>query len=153
MEKDFFGRESFCFPISYYLCDMKTAKMTFCMTAAVFLLQFMSISCTRSDSERVRLAAEKDYEYLKEGRYEDFVSEIAYADSMSEDYRAQMVDLVQEYAETLNRQHGGFSAIAATNDTIIGDQAHVFLQVTFADSTSEEVGLPMVRVDKEWKMQ
>ncbi len=126
--------------------------MTFYMTVAALLTMVMTLSCS-TDSERVRRAAEKDYEYLKKGKYERFVGEIAYVDSMSEDYRSQMVDLVHEYTESLNRQHGGFADITATSDTIFGDQAHVFLQITFADSTSEEMGVPMVRVGDEWKMQ
>ena len=110
-------------------------------------------ACSGDDHSRARRAAEKSYEYLQKGKYEKFVGEIAYADSMSEDYRAQMVDLVHEYAASLQQAHGAFSEITAVGDTIVGDQAHVYLQITFTDSTSEEIGVPMVKVGKKWKMQ
>lgn len=129
---------------------------SFVVRSSSFVLLFFLLlltACSGDDHSRVRRAAEKDYEYLQKGKYEKFVAEIAYADSMPEDYRAQMVDLVHEYAEQLNRQHGGMTDIAAVNDTILGDLAHVYLQITFTDSTSEEVGVPMVKVGKKWKMQ
>ncbi|MBR0272630.1 MAG: DUF4878 domain-containing protein [Bacteroidaceae bacterium] len=113
----------------------------------------LTIACSGDDHSRARRAAEKSYEYLQKGKYEKFVGEIAYADSMSDDYRAQMVDLVHEYAATLQQHHGAFTGITAVNDTIVGEQAHVYLQITFADSTSEEIGVPMVKVGKKWKMQ
>lgn len=105
------------------------------------------------DDRRVRRAAEKCYEYLQKGKYEKFVGEIAYADSMSEDYREQMVDLLRDYAASETQRHGKLSDVKVTGDTIIGNQAHVYLQVVYADSTSEEIGLPMVKVGKKWKMQ
>ena len=119
----------------------------------VLVILLMTIACSGDDHSRARRAAEKSYEYLQKGKYEQFVGEIAYADSMSDDYRAQMVDLVHEYSAMLQRQHGDMTEVTAVGDTIIGEQAHVYLQITFADSTSEEVGVPMVKVGKKWKMQ
>ncbi len=131
---------------------MKSAKMTLFMVCVTLMALIVTASCS-TDQARLRRAAEKDYGYLQKGKYEKFVGEIAYADSMSEDYRAQMVDLVHEYAAALQQRHGAFTDIEAIGDTIDGDQAHVYLLLTFADSTSEEVGVPMVRVGEKWKMQ
>lgn len=119
----------------------------------IVLLAMMVLSCAGDDHRRVRKAAVRSYEYLQKGKYEKFVSEIAYADSMSEDYRAQMVDLVKEFAASQEMQHGKLVRVEATNDTIVDAMAHVFLQLSYADSTSEEVGVPMVKVGKRWKMQ
>ena len=105
------------------------------------------------EQRRVRRAAERCYEYLQKGKYEKFVGQIAYADSMSDDYRTQMVDLIKEYAAAEEQRHGKLKDVCVTGDTIIGEQAHVYLQVTYADSTSEEIGVPMVKVGKKWKMQ
>ena len=128
---------------------MKKRAIAYMMLAVMMAV----IASCSTDRERLRRAAEKSYEYLQKGKYEKFVGEIAYADSMSDDYRAQMIDLVHEYAAALQERHGGLTDITAVGDTIVGDQAHVYLQVTFADSTSEAVGVPMVRVGKKWKMQ
>ena len=119
----------------------------------VVIAGVMSCSDLSREQRRVRKAAEKCYEYLKNEKYDKFVDEIAYADSMSEDYREQMVDLLRDYAASETQRHGKLSDVKVTGDTIIGNQAHVYLQVVYADSTSEEIGLPMVKVGKKWKMQ
>lgn len=120
---------------------------------AMLLALVVACSDLSREQRRLRHAAERDYELLMKGKYEKFVHEIAYSDSMSEDYRAQMTDLLLEHASTLEQQHGRMTTVKAVNDIISDDQAHVFLQVCFADSTCEEIGLPMVKVGKKWKMQ
>ena len=119
----------------------------------ILLALAMMTSCSGDDHHRVRDAAEKSYRYLQKGKYEKFVGEIAYADSMSEDYRVQMIDLIKEYAVSQEMQHGKLVKVEATDDTIMDALAHVYLQISYADNTSEEVGVPMVRVDGDWKMQ
>lgn len=106
-----------------------------------------------AEQRSVRCAAEKCYSLLADQRYEKFVEEISYADQMSPEYRSQMVDLVHEHVATEHSRHGRMLSAKAVGDTIDGDMAQVFLQLVFADHTTEEVGLPMVKVDDEWKMQ
>ena len=98
-------------------------------------------------------AAEGYYAHLVEGRYEEFLNGIAYADSMTDTYRAQMVDLLIEYAEREREQHGGIVSARALTDTVSGDAATVFMEVLFADSVREEISLPMVLCDGTWKMK
>ena len=119
----------------------------------IIIVAAMMMSCSGDDHSRVRDAAEKCYKYLQKGKYEKFVDEIAYADSMSEDYRIQMVDLIKEYAASEENRHGKLIKVEATGDTIMDALAHVYLQISYADNTSEEVGVPMVKVDGDWKMQ
>lgn len=128
-------------------------NMLFFAFTIVMLTVVVACSKLTREQRRVRRAAEKSYAYLQEGKYERFVGALAYADSMSDDYRAQMVDLVKAFAAKEEKLHGKLLSATVTGDTIIGEQAHVYLQVTYADSTSEEIGLPMVKVGKKWKMQ
>jgi len=123
--------------------------------AFVIILSGVLTACSdiSRDQRRVRKAAERCYDYLQEGKFEKFVGEIAYADSMSDDYRDQMIDLVHEFAASEEKRHGELINVEAVGDTIIGSMAHVYLQIHYADSTSEEIGLPMVKVDGKWKMQ
>lgn len=118
----------------------------------IFLFASCSSGLSR-EQRRVRKAAVKCYEMLQDGKYDKFVGQIAYADSMSEDYRSQMIDLVHEYAASLKEKHGKITQIHATNDVIQDNQAHVFLQLGFTDSTVEEIGVPMVKVGRKWRMQ
>lgn len=105
------------------------------------------------EQRAVRKSAEECYSLLQREKYDAFVDRIAYADQMSEDYRTQMTDLIHEHAESLRQAHGGIVSAKVIGDTIMGTQAHVFIQLSFADNTSEEVGLPMVKVEDEWLMQ
>jgi hypothetical protein len=72
---------------------------------------------------------------------------------MSPEYRSQMQDLIHEAAERDRRAHGDLISAEAIGDTIQDEHAHIYLQLTYADSTSEEVGLPMICIDGDWKMQ
>ncbi len=105
------------------------------------------------EERRVRKAAERCYASLADGRAEKFVKRIAYADSMSEGYRQEMIDLVSEHVHHLKLQHGNLQSIKAVGQVVEDEQAQVYLQLAFADSTCEEVGVPMVKVNGKWLMQ
>ena len=132
-----------------------TDKMTLKgLLAAIALVAIAGCSSELSrEQRRVRRAAEQCYEYLQKGKYEKFVAEIAYADQMSPEYRAQMVDLVHEHMAANVARHGKLLSATAIGDTLTGSTAQVFMQVTYADSCSEEIGVPMVLVEDEWRMQ
>ena len=128
------------------------------MKNAIFLcLAFLGlslwVSCGKDGQSAASRAAETYYGYLVEGKYEDYVRGIAYSDSMTDDYRSQMVDLVSQYAAREKALRGGLVSAKALGDTVSGDVASVFLEVVFGDSTREEIALPMVLCGEEWKMQ
>jgi len=102
---------------------------------------------------RARRAAERCYEYLQDKKFNRFVGEIAYAEQMSPEYRQQMEDLIEENTIRNIEEHGKLLSAEAVGDSITGDLAHIYLQLTYADSTSEEVGLPMICIEGDWKMQ
>ena len=54
-----------------------------------FLGLSLWVSCGKSDKSEVSRAAETYYNYLIEGKYEDYIHSIAYSDSMTESYRSQ----------------------------------------------------------------
>ena len=76
---------------------------------------------------------------------------MANGDDMPPLYRQQMENLVAQYAASLG-ERGGMVKAVATHDSIIDSLAYVFLDVTFADSTTERMRVRMVRKGKEWKM-
>ena len=73
-----------------------------------FLGLSLWVSCGKSDKSEVSRAAETYYNYLIEGKYEDYIHSIAYSDSMTESYRSQMVDLVAQYASREKERRVGF---------------------------------------------
>ena len=113
----------------------------------------LCMSCRKDGKSKISRAAETYYGYLIEGKYADYVGAIAYSDSMTEEYRSQMVDLVAQYAARERESRGGLVAAKALDDTVSGDVGSVFIEVLFGDSTREEVSLPMVRCGEVWKMQ
>lgn len=128
------------------------------MRKPIFLLAVLFgvsvwVSCGDGEGEKADQAALTYYNHLIEGRYAEYVSAIAYSDSMTESYRNQMVDLTAQYAAREKELRGGLVAVCVLGDTIAGDVANVFLEVTFGDSTREEIALPMVKCGGVWKMQ
>lgn len=117
------------------------------------LIAFLGTSCGKDDKSEVSRAAEAYYSLLIRGEYEAYVDGIAYADSMTESYRSQMVDLLAQYAARERALRGGLVSAHAVGDTVSGDVASVFLEVVYGDSTREEVSLPMVKCGERWKMQ
>ena len=116
----------------------------------VFLASCISCSGWKREADR---AAEKYYTYLIEERYEDFVAGIACADSFPEFYRSQMVDVIRNYVYRERELHGGLMSVEAVDCKVKGNVANAFLELLFADSVKEEISVPMVYCDDEWKMQ
>lgn len=119
---------------------------------ALFLGIAVWMSCGNGTDEAGR-AAETYYNYLIEGKYDAYVAGIAYSDSMTDDYREQMVDLVAQYMAREKEQRRGLVSAKALRDSVFQGMANVFLEVTYGDSTREEISLPMVKCGDDWKMQ
>lgn len=136
---------------------MKTAiKRQFTALLAAALLLFLPASCHHGenpDHARSREAAEKAYQLLINGKYDDYVQQIYYADSLTDTYRQQLTERMAEYMHNEEEHRGGLIGAVATYDTLMGDQAHVFLELTFGDGSMHEVGVPMVKVNGKWRLQ
>ena len=79
------------------------------------------------------IAAKGYYDMLLEGRYDEFVEGQNMPHRIPEGYRQQLV----------------LDAKADTAHHI----ADVYLSVTYGDSTKEQIVVPMVEVEKKWKMR
>ncbi len=114
---------------------------------------FCTAACGGPSYEEPRSAAEAYYGHLVKGDYAKFVDGMAHRDSMTEAYHSQLVDLAAHFAAREKESRGGLQAVRSVSDTVAGDVALVFLEFSYADSTREEVMVPMVRCGKVWKMQ
>lgn len=116
------------------------------------------LACHREPSrgevshECVRRMAQEYYTCLAEGRYQDYVAAMAQADSMPPQLRSQLQDAVAQLGARIRSQRGGIISATAVSDSLGETCAHVFLQVLFADSTTEQVGLPLVLQDGCWRI-
>ena len=117
---------------------------------------FFVVACSRKgDSlthDSARQAAERYFTMLLDGRYEEYVNGLVDTDTMPDDMRSQMVDLMAQFMkqQSLNR---GLLSVTATSDTIQDSTAYVFLDVLYGDSVSEQVGMPLRFVGDRWRME
>lgn len=130
------------------------AKASTWWLAVVAGCMLVCAACRHEESDHavVQAAAQQYYGLLLAGDYEGFVSATAGTDSLPASYRAQMVDMVAQHMAAL-QDKGGMVRAVATRDSLLDSVAYVFLDVTFGDSTVEQVGLKMVREGGRWKMR
>ena len=104
--------------------------------------------------ERVRQVAEQYFANLVDGKYEEYVEGMVDVDSMPDQYRSQLVDMVAQFAVMQKSNHGGFAFAKAMADSLPDSiHAHVFLDIHFADSTVERIGMPLRYQHGRWKME
>ena len=88
-------------------------------------------------------------------RAETFLKGWVSANSLSEEHRQQLLTLYRQHVQQVNRLHGGVNRIdfSRTEPDTALNVMQVFLKMTYTDNTQEEVVVPMVQVDGEWKMK
>lgn len=125
----------------------------------IVLAAMLVIACGgKSDdnpSEMVGRTAKLYYDNLLHGRYDVFVDGFYRPDSIPGSYRSQLIDNARMYVAQMNDDHHGLyrvDLIRATADTA-RNEGRAFLLLCFADSTREEIVVPMVRVEKLWMMR
>ena len=90
-----------------------------------------------------------------EDRAETFLLGHANTGSLSPEHRQQLLQLYSQHVLKVNRQHGGVKSIdfsRAERDTAL-NVMQVFLKMTFANATNEEVVVPMVLTNDKWYMK
>ena len=98
----------------------------------------------------------QSFEGLLSGDYEAFLNGRFAADSIPESYREQLLVNYKQFMHQQRKAHGDISSIVATRTQMdsIARQMQVFLMVNYADSTQEEIIVPMVEdADGLWKMK
>lgn len=125
----------------------------------VILAAMLVIACGGkggdNPSEMAGRTAKLYYENLLHGRYDVFVDGFYRPDSIPGSYRSQLIDNARMYVAQMNDDHHGLARvdlIRATADTA-RNEGRAFLLLCFADSTREEIVVPMVRVEKLWMMR
>ena len=125
----------------------------------VILAAMLVIACGGkggdNPSERSGRTAKLYYENLLHGRYDVFVDGFYRPDSIPSSYRSQLIDNARMYVAQMNDDHHGLARIdliRATADTA-RNEGRAFLLLCFADSTREEVVVPMVRIENLWMMR
>lgn len=133
-------------------------KHRYCVCLIVLVAMLLIACGGKSDdnpSEMVGRTAKLYYDNLLHGRYDVFVDGFYRPDSIPGSYRSQLIDNARMYVAQMNDDHHGLARvdlIRATADTA-RNEGRAFLLLCFADSTREEIVVPMVRVEKLWMMR
>lgn len=130
------------------------------MRRSLFLLVLSLVICAcsrqeQTPEEQAGIAAKGYYDSLLTGDFEGFLSGKAGMDSVPDDYRAQMMKACEKYRQELEQLHGGLATVTISNAKRDSTQQlmHAFLLLHFKDSVKEEITVPMVQLDGQWKMR
>ena len=123
----------------------------------LFLVLYLGVSCSSQPTpeELAGKAAKEYYDYLVVGNYEAFLDGKVGADSLSADYRQQLLQVYRHFVHKQKKAHGGIADVAVSNaksDTLL-HLTQAFLLLTFRDSVSEEIVVPMVDHNGRWYMR
>lgn len=100
--------------------------------------------------------AQECYRQLMDGNGEAFLEGRAGMDCIPQSYREQLLMSYRQFAHMQRQAHRGVTSVEATRsamDTTL-HVMQVFLLIYYADSTKEEIVVPMVEDDEgRWKMK
>ena len=123
---------------------------------AFILTLLLYMACANpSPEEMASIAAKGYYNHLVNGKYEAFLEGKEGADSLSDDYREQLLTSYRQFMAQQNRDHHGILDIRISNavtDTVL-QYTNVFLVLCFGDSVNEEIVVPMVERNGSWRMK
>ena len=119
------------------------------------LIGLMS-SCKQVPPEQQAMeAAQSFYEQLLDGNYEKFLAGRAHMDSIPDSYREQLLVAYKQFVIMQKEAHQGIMGIEASRAQMDSTLhlMQVFMIVNYADSTQEEIVVPMVEQNGEWKIK
>lgn len=100
-------------------------------------------------------AAKVYYDYLIAGNFEAYVDGFYRPDSIPGSYREQLIVNAKQYIGQIKDDHSGLAAVQSVRAKT--DTAHhvgrAFLMLCFADSTKEEIVVPMVLHEGNWYLK
>ena len=124
---------------------------------SLLLFPLLCACSTATPEQQAAEAAKAYYERLAAGSTVDFLEGKADIDSLPTALCEQLVAVHQKYLADVKRKHGGIQDVRISpnigrRDTTL-QLTYAFLMLCFADSTQEEVVVPMVEANGEWKMK
>ena len=126
------------------------------------MLGLVASCASPTKEELASLAAKGYYDHLIHGEYEQFYEGLDHrtlsdGTTLSTDsaYRSQMLDNLRQFMAQQEQAHRGVLEVRVSNATTdtVQQLTNVFLVLCFADSTNEEVVVPMVERHGAWRMK
>ena len=130
--------------------------------AVIVLLAVLAACGSATKEELASLAAKGYYDHLIHGEYEQFYEgmdqrTLPDGTTLSDEaaYRSQMLDNLRQFMARQTQEHRGVLEVRVSNATTdtVQQLTNVFLVLCFADSTNEEIVVPMVERHGAWRMK
>lgn len=101
------------------------------------------------------LTAKAYYEQLLRGKYEAFVDGHYQPDSIPASYREQLIANAKMFIGQQQEDHRGIKQVSVVDSKTdsLHHVSNVYLSLTYGDSTSEEIVVPMVCYRGNWYMK
>lgn len=91
---------------------------------------------------------------LADGRYDEYIRGMASCDSATEAYKKQMLVLYKQMVVAKKKEFGSLKSLRHLRSDISGDSlALVYLQLVYANDSTEDVMLPLMCIDGQWRMR
>ena len=128
----------------------------------IVLLAVLAACGSATKEELASLAAKGYYDHLIHGEYEQFYEgmdqrTLSDGTALSDEaaYRSQMLDNLRQFMARQTQEHRGVLEVRVSNATTdtVQQLTNVFLVLCFADSTNEEIVVPMVERQGTWRMK
>ena len=128
----------------------------------IVLLAVLAACGSATKEELASLAAKGYYDHLIHGEYEQFYEgmdqrTLPDGTTLSDEavYRSQMLDNLRQFMARQTQEHRGVLEVRVSNATTdtVQQLTNVFLVLCFADSTNEEIVVPMVERQGTWRMK
>lgn len=122
----------------------------------VFCSLLFIVGCKKADNgELAANAAKTYYDYLLQGKCDDFVAGIHQPDSIPESYRMQLVDNTRMFVAQMKKEHGGLKEVSVNGNSYDEKQqtCNAFLILSFNNGDVEQIVVPMVLHDGLWLMR
>ena len=122
----------------------------YAITAAAMLFAL----CGNSEKAPAEYA-EQYYNCLIAGNAEQFAEGIYSYSHLAPALRKEKVIIAKQYIKSQEKVNEGIKEVQILNDTILpsGNDADVYLSLTFGNGKKETVLVPMIKDGEEWKMK
>ncbi len=122
------------------------------------LLSLLAVSCGGCGSSPVPdpgEAAVRYVHFLADGKYDDYIRAMVSCDSASAAYRNHMTVLHKQMVTAKKNEYGPMKSLRAIRSDIGngGATAAVFLQIVYANDSTEDVMLPLVWHNDRWRLR
>lgn len=114
------------------------------------------VGCSEvSREDKAKEAAQEYYAALLQGDYQTFLEGRVHMDSIPDSFREQLLTAYKQFMHQQQEAHNGvvsFEPARVVDDSLL-QVMQVFMLVNYADSTHEEIVVPMVEHQGKWMMK